>query len=78
MSLTTVNRELAAPRAAFRLDLDDEVITAIAMPRIKLLPEANVRKGFAEANAVSTNTLRRTRLGAPAGPFGAVRHHGLA
>jgi integrase len=46
----TINRELAALRAAYRLGLDNDVITA--MPRIKLLPENNVRKGFAEANQV--------------------------
>ena len=43
----TVNRELAALRAAYRLGLDNDVIAA--MPRIKLLPENNVRKGFADA-----------------------------
>jgi integrase len=48
----TINRELAALRAAYRLGLDNEVITA--MPRIKLLPENNVRKGFAEAKQVET------------------------
>ena len=48
----TVNRELAALRAAYRLGLDNEVITA--MPRIKLLPEKNVRKGFAESKQVET------------------------
>jgi integrase len=46
----TVNRELAALRAAYRLGLDNEVIPA--MPRIRLLPEDNVRKGFAEAGQV--------------------------
>src|SRR5262249_9162941 len=46
----TINRELAALRAAYRLGLDNDVITA--MPRIKLLPENNVRKGFAEAKQV--------------------------
>jgi integrase len=46
----TVNRELAALRAAYRLGLDNEVITA--MPRIKLLPENNVRTGFADAAQV--------------------------
>jgi hypothetical protein len=46
----TVNRELAALRAAYRLGLDNEVIQA--MPRIRLLPEDNVRKGFAEASQV--------------------------
>lgn len=48
----TVNRELAALRAAYRLGLDNDVITA--MPRIKLLPEHNVRKGFAEAKQVES------------------------
>ena len=46
----TINRELAALRAGYRLGLDNDVITA--MPRIKLLPENNVRKGFAEAKQV--------------------------
>ena len=46
----TVNRELAALRAAYRLGLDNDVIGA--MPRIKLLPENNVRKGFADAKQV--------------------------
>ena len=46
----TVNRELAALRAAYRLGLDNEVIPA--MPRIRLLPENNVRKGFADASQV--------------------------
>ena len=48
----TVNRELAALRASYRLGLDNDVITA--MPRIKLLPENNVRKGFADAKQVET------------------------
>ena len=48
----TINRELAALRAAYRLGLDNDVITA--MPRIKLLPENNVRKGFAEAKQLET------------------------
>jgi len=48
----TINRELAALRAGYRLGLDNDVITA--MPRIKLLPENNVRKGFAEAKHVET------------------------
>jgi hypothetical protein len=46
----TVNRELAALRAAYRLGLENDLITA--MPRIKLLPENNVRKGFADAQQV--------------------------
>ena len=46
----TINRELAALRAAYRLGLDNDVITA--MPRIKLLPENNVRKGFAEGRQI--------------------------
>jgi len=46
----TVNRELAALRAAYRLGLDNDVI--VAMPRIKLLPENNVRKGFADTKQV--------------------------
>ena len=44
----TVNRELAALRAAYRLGLDNDVI--LSMPRIRLLPENNVRKGFADAD----------------------------
>jgi integrase len=48
----TINRELAALRAAYRLGLDNEVITS--MPRIKLLPENNVRTGFAETQHVVT------------------------
>jgi integrase len=48
----TINRELAALRAGYRLGLDNDVITA--MPRIKLLPENNVRKEFAEAKHVET------------------------
>src|SRR6058998_548831 len=43
----TINRELAALRAAYRLGLDNDPI--VAMPRIRLLPENNVRQGFAEA-----------------------------
>ena len=46
----TVNRELAALRTGYRLGLDNDVISA--MPRIKLLPENNVRKGFADAKQV--------------------------
>jgi integrase len=46
----TVNRELAALRAAYRLGLDNDVI--VAMPRIRLLPENNARKGFADAGQV--------------------------
>jgi integrase len=46
----TVNRELAALRAAYRLGLESDVI--LSMPRIKLLPENNVRKGFADADRV--------------------------
>lgn len=46
----TVNRELAALRAAYRLGLDNDMI--LVMPRIKLLPENNVRQGFAEAKQV--------------------------
>ena len=48
----TINRELAALRTAYRLGLDNDVITA--MPRIKLLPENNVRKGFAELKQIET------------------------
>lgn len=46
----TVNRELAALRAAYRLGLDNDVI--VTMPRIRLLPENNARKGFADAGQV--------------------------
>jgi integrase len=52
----TINRELAALRAAYRLGLDNDVITA--MPRIKLLPENNVRKGFAVRFALATGWRR--------------------
>ena len=45
-----MNRELAALRAAYRLGLENDVITA--MPRIKLVPENNVRKGFVDAHQV--------------------------
>ena len=48
----TVNRELAALRAAYRLGLDNDTI--IAMPRIRLLPENNARQGFADAKQVAT------------------------
>ncbi len=48
----TVNRELAALRAAYRLGLDNDTI--VAMPRIRLLPENNARQGFAEAKQVAT------------------------
>ena len=47
----TINRELAALRAAYRLGLDNERI--IAMPRIRLLPENNARQGFADAKQVA-------------------------
>ena len=52
----TVNRELAALRAAYRLGLDNDVI--VAMPRIKLLPENNVRKGFADGHQVEAIARR--------------------
>jgi integrase len=42
----TVNRELAALRAAFRLGIRNGVISG--MPYIGLLPERNLRTGFAE------------------------------
>ena len=42
----TVNRELAALRAAFRLGIRNGVVSG--MPYIGLLPERNVRTGFAE------------------------------
>ena len=47
----TINRELAALRAAYRLGLDNDTI--VAMPRIRLLPENNVRQGFAEARQIA-------------------------
>ena len=47
----TINRELAALRAAFRLGLDNDTI--LAMPRIRLLPENNARQGFADAKQVA-------------------------
>jgi integrase len=47
----TINRELAALRAAYRLGLDNDTI--IAMPRIRLLPENNARQGFADAKQVA-------------------------
>jgi integrase len=46
----TVNRELAALKSAYRLGLRHEVIPAI--PYIALLPERNVRQGFATAEQV--------------------------
>ena len=46
----TINRELAALRAAYRLGLDNDAI--VSMPRIKLLPENNARQGFADAQQV--------------------------
>jgi integrase len=48
----TVNRELAALRAAYRLGLDNDMI--VAMPRVRLLPENNARQGFADAKQVAT------------------------
>jgi hypothetical protein len=48
----TINRELAALRAAYRLGLDNDAI--VAMPRIRLLPENNARQGFADAKEVAT------------------------
>ena len=47
----TINRELAALRAAYRLGLDNDTI--IAVPRIRLLPENNARQGFAEASQIA-------------------------
>jgi integrase len=47
----TINRELAALRAAYRLGLDNDTI--VAMPRIRLLPENNARQGFAEARQIA-------------------------
>jgi integrase len=46
----TVNRELAALRSAYRLGIRHEVIPA--MPHVALLPERNVRAGFATAQQV--------------------------
>jgi integrase len=48
----TINRELAALRAAYRLGLDNDTI--VAMPRIRLLPENNARQGFADTKQVAT------------------------
>ena len=48
----TINRELAALRAAYRLGLDNDTI--LAMPRIRLLPENNARQGFTDAKQVAT------------------------
>jgi integrase len=48
----TVNRELAALRAAYRLGIRNEVIPTI--PHIAFLPERNVRRGFATAEQIST------------------------
>lgn len=48
----TINRELAALRAAYGLGLDNDTI--VAMPRIRLLPENNARQGFADAKQVAT------------------------
>lgn len=53
-----MNRELAALRAVYRLGLENDLITA--MPRIKLLPENNVRKGFADVQQIET-ICRRLR-----------------
>jgi hypothetical protein len=47
----TINRELAALRAAYRLGLDNDTI--LTMPRIRLLPENNARQGFADAKQVA-------------------------
>src|SRR5262245_48704570 len=47
----TINRELGALRAAYRLGLDHDVI--VAMPRIRLLPENNARQGFADVKQVA-------------------------
>jgi integrase len=47
----TINRELAALRAAYRLGLDNDTI--VAMPRIRLLPENNARQGFADVKQVA-------------------------
>jgi integrase len=46
----TVNRELAALRTAFRLGVRNEVIPG--GPHIAMLPERNVRSGFASAEQV--------------------------
>ena len=55
----TINRELAALRAAYRLGLDNDTI--VAMPRIRLLPENNARQGFAEAREVTAICRRLPR-----------------
>jgi hypothetical protein len=68
----TINRELAG----YRLGLDNEVIPA--MPRIRLLPENNVRKGFAEAKQVDLICKRlkpvtwRRASASPSSPGGAA------
>jgi hypothetical protein len=49
--LATINRELAALRAPYRLGLDHDMI--VAMPRIRLLPENNARQGFADVKQVA-------------------------
>ena len=48
----TINRELAALRAACRLGLDNDLIAP--MPRIRLLPENKARQGFADAKHLRT------------------------
>jgi integrase len=55
----TINRELAALRAAYRLGLDNDTI--VAMPRIRLLPENNTRQGFADAKEVTAICRRLAR-----------------
>src|SRR3989442_14190208 len=62
----TINRELAALRAAYRLGLDNDTI--VAMPRIRLLPENNARQGFADAKEGATICRRLPRDLADAGP----------
>src|SRR5262249_53976850 len=42
----TVNRELAALRRAFTIAVEQELLSAAAVPRVKLFAEHNVRQGF--------------------------------
>ena len=42
----TVNRELAALRRAFTIAVEQELLSAAAVPRVKLFAEHNARQGF--------------------------------
>ncbi len=71
----TINRELAALRAAYRLGLDNDTI--VAMPRIRLLPENNARQGFADVKQVTAicrhlSPISPTRCSSCSSPVGAV------